>query len=46
MANSFKARQALKGFFLQFESMAALPLGFNYARMRAFVEARYGNYLI
>jgi len=26
--------------------MAALPLGFNYAKMRAFVEARQGNYLI
>lgn len=32
--------------FLQFGSMAALPLGFNYARMRAFVEALRGNYLI
>lgn len=31
---------------LQFGSMAALLLGFNYARMRAFVEALLGNYLI
>jgi hypothetical protein len=46
MANPFKAHKTLKGFFLQFGSMAALLLGFNYARMRAFVEARRGNYLI
>jgi hypothetical protein len=42
----FKAPKALKGFFLQLWSMAALVLGFNDARIHAFVDARQGNCLI